>query len=145
MEQPLHTTIFYADDDIDDLDFFKEVATEINKPVSLFEQGEKLLHTLLNPPPKASVIFLDLNMPIKSGFDILNEIKARPDLMNIPVIILTTSINQEDISKSKELGANLYIRKPNSIDALKKAVNHVLAIDWNNYTTTEKDFFYQPS
>lgn len=144
MEKPLHT-IFYADDDIDDLDFFKEVTSEINKPVSLFEQGDELIEALHNPPPSASIIFLDLNMPVKSGFEILTEIKATPATSDIPVIILTTSISPDDISQCKELGANLYIRKPTSMDGLKKAINHVLSVDWKNFIPTDKDFLYRPA
>lgn len=140
--EKLHTTIFYADDDVDDLDFFKEVANELKEPVSLFEEGDKLLYSLHNPPPKASIIFLDLNMPVRSGFDILREIKATPAIEDIPVIIFTTSSNPKDIELSKKLGANLYIRKPASVIALKKAITHVLAIDWKNFTASDKEFVY---
>ena len=138
-----HTTIFYADDDTDDLDFFNEVAAEINQEVSLFEDGLKLLQQLHNPPPFASIIFLDLNMPVKSGFDVLREIKDNKNSLDIPVVILTTSINPDDVKLSKSLGASLYIRKPASISGLKKAVNHALTIDWNNFTTSDKEFVYQ--
>ncbi|WP_445454531.1 response regulator [Flavobacterium sp. 25HG05S-40] len=138
-----HTTIFYADDDADDLDFFNEVATEINQEVSLFQDGIKLLQQLHNPPPFASIIFLDLNMPVKSGFDVLREIKNTKSSIDIPVVILTTSINPDDVKLSKSLGASLYIRKPTSINGLKKAVNHVLTIDWNNFTNSDKEFVYQ--
>lgn len=143
MDKNSFTSIFYADDDADDLDFFKEVTNEINEPVSLFAEGQKLLTTLHNPPPNASVIFLDLNMPVKSGFDVLQEIKATPAMGNIPIIILTTSLNPSDIELCKSMGANLYIRKPTSIVALKKAVNYVLSIDWTNFVTTDKDFVYK--
>lgn len=143
MNDNLHTTIFYADDDIDDLDFFREVADEINKPVSLFEQGDQLLERLHNPPPKASVIFLDLNMPIKSGFDVLKEIKSSASVNDIPVIILTTSTSPADIEMSKNLGANLYIRKPTNVGGLRKAINYVLSIDWNNFVVSDTDFVYQ--
>jgi CheY-like chemotaxis protein len=129
MEEKAFTSIFYADDDVDDLDFFRDVTTEINQKVSLFEEGEKLLQQLYNPPPIASVIFLDLNMPVKSGFEVLKEIKANPAIENIPIIILTTSINPSDIELCKNLGANLYIRKPTSMDGLKKAINYVMSID----------------
>ncbi len=137
------TSIFYADDDIDDLDFFNEVISEINEPVALFEEGEQLLRRLNNPPPTASVIFLDLNMPVKSGFEVLTEIKATPATENIPVIILTTSANPADIQKCRSMGASLYIRKPTSIGALKKAINYVLTTDWQNFVATEKEFLYQ--
>lgn len=142
MEQQL-TTIFYADDDIDDLDFFKDVTSEINQSVSLFDEGDKLLYTLHNPPPKASVIFLDLNMPVKSGFDILREIKASPTIDSIPIVIFTTSINPKDVELSKKLGANLYIRKPGSVGALRKAIDYVLSIDWNDFNPSDKQFVYQ--
>ena len=119
MKEKAFTSIFYADDDVDDLDFFKEVTAEINQPVSLFEEGEKLLQQLNNPPPQASVIFLDLNMPVKSGFEVLQEIKANPAIENIPIVILTTSNNPSDIELCKNLGAKLYIRKPTSMEGLK--------------------------
>lgn len=143
MSGQILTTIFYADDDVDDLDFFKEVTTEINQPVSLFEEGEKLLKQLHNPPPKASVIFLDLNMPVKSGFDVLKEIKATPAIENIPVVILTTSTSPADIEMSKNLGAKLYIRKPTNVGGLRKAINHVLSIDWGSFIHSDDNFVYQ--
>lgn len=142
MEQQLNT-FFYADDDIDDLEFFKEVADEINQPVTLFEEGEKLLYALKNPPPKAAVVFLDLNMPVKSGFDILCEIKTSPSLSTTPIVIFTTSINPKDIELCKKLGANLYIKKPSSIDALRKAIKHVMSIDWDSFKPCDKQFVYQ--
>jgi CheY-like chemotaxis protein len=143
MKEQLLTSIFYADDDVDDLNFFKEALEEIDKPVCLFEEGDKLLKSLQNPPPQASVIFLDLNMPAKSGFDVLREIKATPAMENIPVVIFTTSISPNDIELSKKLGANLYIRKPASVSALRKAISYVLSIDWNNFMASDKDFVYK--
>lgn len=137
------TSIFYADDDTDDLDFFKEVTAEINQPVSLFEEGSELLSKLQNPPPQPSVVFLDLNMPVKSGFDVLSEIRSTPSMESLPVIILTTSINPSDIKMCKDMGANLYMRKPTSIGALRKAINFVLSTDWKNFVASEKEFLYQ--
>ncbi|MCF6131838.1 response regulator [Flavobacterium wongokense] len=142
MEEQQLTSIFYADDDVDDLDFFKEALLEIDKPVCLFEEGDKLLKSLHNPPPRASVIFLDLNMPVKSGFDVLREIKASANIENVPVVIFTTSSNPADIELCKKMGANLYIRKPASVGALRKAINYVLSIDWENFNPTDKEFLY---
>ncbi len=143
MEKELHTSIFYVDDDADDLDFFKEVVDEINEAVTLFEEGAKLLHSLHNPPPNASVIFLDLNMPVKSGFDVLKEIRTSPAIEKTPVVILTTSISPSDIELSKKLGANLYIRKPTSINGLRKAIAHVLSIDWETFNSSDHEFVYK--
>jgi CheY-like chemotaxis protein len=143
MEGKLLTTIFYADDDTDDLDFFKEVTKEMDEPVSLFDHSEQLLQTLRNPPPKASVIFLDLNMPVKSGFEVLYEIKSTPSIRHIPIIILTTSSNPTDISKCRKLGANLYIKKPTTVNALKKAVHFVLETNWEKFIPSDKEFVYK--
>jgi len=58
------------------------------------------------------LILLDINMPIKGGFDVLEELKEDDSLRHIPIIILTTSGRKEDIMKSYGLGASSYIRKP---------------------------------
>ena len=137
-----HTTIFYADDDADDLDFFMDATEGLEESTSVFELGDKMLKVMENPPPAPSMIFLDLNMPFKSGFDVLKEIKASPTYADIPVIILTTSSNEADILKCKSLGARLFIRKPTSLNDLKKAINYVLNIDWDTFNPSDKEFFY---
>ncbi|TAG94928.1 MAG: response regulator [Oscillatoriales cyanobacterium] len=62
--------------------------------------------------PRPDLILLDLNLPKKSGVEVLQEIKTDPNLKLIPVLILTTSSAQEDIIKSYSLHANCYITKP---------------------------------
>ncbi len=59
-----------------------------------------------------TLILLDVKMPMKNGFEVLEEIKADENLKNIPVIMLTTTSNSEDIEKAMSLGANDYIVKP---------------------------------
>ncbi|MGV3695990.1 response regulator [Flavobacterium sp.] len=136
-------SIFYVDDDVDDLDFFKESAEEINHMVYTFEEGDKLLHALHNPPPMANIIFVDLNMPIKSGFDVLREIKASPETANIPVVVFTTSNNPNDIELSRKCGANLYVRKPTSANVLKNAISVIVSIDWKSFVPSETEFVYK--
>jgi CheY-like chemotaxis protein len=142
IEIKTHTTIFYADDDADDLDFFKEAAHGLKDTISLFELGDEMLQVLHNPPPKPSMIFLDLNMPGKSGFDILKEIKESQTFSDVPVLILTTSNSPVDISRCRNLGAKLYIRKPTTIAELRKAIHFALQIDWQNFTPSDNDFLY---
>jgi len=62
--------------------------------------------------PRPGLIILDLNLPKKSGREVLQELKADPDLMNIPVVVLTTSKSEEDVAKTYGLHANCYITKP---------------------------------
>ena len=82
-------------------------------------------------------------MPLKSGFDVLREIKASPAVKSVPVVILTTSTNPNDIELCRNLGANLYVCKPTSIGGLRKVVNHVLSVDWDNFIPSDKEFVYQ--
>ena len=72
-------TIFYTDDDPDDQDFFKEVVAEITPQHNIFTQndGYELLEILQNPPPSPHIVFLDLNMPRKSGYQVLKEIREK--------------------------------------------------------------------
>ncbi|MGA1790509.1 MAG: response regulator [bacterium] len=62
--------------------------------------------------PRPHLILLDLNLPKKNGHEVLEEIKTDENLRRIPVIILTTSTNEQDIRKSYDLHANCYINKP---------------------------------
>ncbi len=61
---------------------------------------------------RPDLILLDLNLPRKSGIEVLEEIKSDPSLKRIPVVILTVSTADEDIIKSYNLHANCYIKKP---------------------------------
>jgi CheY-like chemotaxis protein len=79
--------------------------------------------------PRPGLILLDLNMPRKDGREALKEIKADPELRRIPVVMLTTSRDEEDIARSYDLGANSYIAKPVSFDALVKLVS-TLQLYW---------------
>jgi CheY-like chemotaxis protein len=90
------------------------------------EDGEELLKYLRRQAPynntekypKPQIVLLDLNMPKKDGRQALKEIKSDKDLCKIPVIIFTTSRNQDDIEHMYKLGSNSYITKPSSFDGL---------------------------
>jgi len=66
--------------------------------------------------PRPDLILLDLNLPRKDGFEVLEEIKADESLRRIPTVILTTSSAEEDIIKTYKLHANCYITKPVELD-----------------------------
>jgi CheY-like chemotaxis protein len=72
----------------------------------LYRRGRYELST------RPDVIMLDLNLPKKDGREVLAEIKNDPDLRSIPVVVITTSRSEEDISRSYNLHANCYITKP---------------------------------
>jgi chemotaxis family two-component system response regulator Rcp1 len=75
--------------------------------------------------PKPDLILLDLNLPKKNGREVLEEIKADPDLRRIPVVILTVSKAEEDIMKSYNLHANCYITKPVDLDRFLEVVKSI--------------------
>jgi CheY-like chemotaxis protein len=121
--------ILMADDDEDDRaatrDGFKQ-----NRMLNDFHtvnDGEALLSFLRREgkyadAPRPGLILLDLNMPKKDGREALSEIKRDPHLRSIPIVVLTTSSQEEDILRSYDLGANSYITKPVTFDALVKVL-----------------------
>jgi len=71
------------------------------------------------------LILLDINMPKKNGFEVLEEIKSDPNLKQIPVVMLTTSDREADIVKSYATGASSFITKPVGFENLKKVVEQI--------------------
>lgn len=75
------------------------------------------------------LILLDINMPKKNGFEVLNEIKADPALMHIPIVMLTTSDSESDIVKSYAKGACSFITKPMDFDKFREVIRQ-FALYW---------------
>lgn len=75
--------------------------------------------------PRPDLILLDLNLPKKSGIEVLQEIKMDEDLRIIPVVVLTTSKSEEDIVKSYDLHANCYIVKPVDFDKFTAVIQSI--------------------
>ena len=72
------------------------------------------------------VLFLDLNMPRKNGFECLSEIKQNDKLKKLPVIIFSTSFEQEVVNQLYQNGAHYFIRKPSEFSQFKKIIQHTL-------------------
>lgn len=124
--------IFLTDDDLDDCMFFSDALNEINKDfvLTITNDGVELMQTLgVKVPPPPYVIFLDLNMPKKNGFECLQEIRKSTRLKNIPIVVLSTSSNKDFVEQSYNFGANYYICKPKSFNLLKKAIEMILSLD----------------
>lgn len=136
--------IFYTDDDADDQEVFREIIAEINEDIYIFTQnnGDELMELLKNPPPTPHIIFLDLNMPVKNGYDVLREIRQNKKFDSYPVIIFSTSTDEDAIELTRKLGANLYIPKPGSYNELKGILRQVLTIDWENYASRNNNYIY---
>ncbi len=122
--------ILIAEDDADDRFLLKSAFEENGycDKLHFVENGVELLdylHQLEGGKYEAKmprIILLDLNMPKKDGREVLKEIKQSPSLKKIPVIIFSTTNNEQEMKRCYELGANSYITKPNSFENLIKTV-----------------------
>lgn len=120
--------ILMAEDDADDRLLVREAWHEarIRNELRFVGDGQELLDYLHRrgpfaapgSAPRPGLILLDLNMPRLDGREALDRIKSDPQLRSIPVIVLTTSDAQEEIRRTYELGANSFISKPVSFQAL---------------------------
>ncbi len=88
--------------------------------------------------PRPNLIILDLNLPRKDGREVLAEIKTDPNLKRIPVIVLTTSSNDEDIQESYDLYVNCYITKSRNLKDLFKLVKGIESF-WLDTVTLPND------
>ncbi|RIA08744.1 response regulator receiver domain-containing protein [Flavobacteriaceae bacterium MAR_2010_72] len=137
--------LILADDDEDDRLFFTDAFSELkmNTRVNTFNDGVELMNYLNKEDAlMPNVLFLDLNMPKKTGIECLIEIKANTKMSGIAIVIYSTSASEEDIEKTFVLGANIYIKKPGDFKKLKKVLSEVVSINWQYHTNSlNKDNF----
>jgi CheY-like chemotaxis protein len=121
-----------AEDDSDDRAIFSETLKSISTgaKLTLFENGEQLLHFLKVSDQKPDIIFLDLNMPGLTGKETLKLIRADHSFDRVPVVIFTCTEYIDDIYETYNYGANLYVPKnvfvKNSIKALSMILDSAL-------------------
>ncbi|MBF0186183.1 MAG: response regulator [Magnetococcales bacterium] len=82
-----------------------------------------------NSSPRPDLVLLDLNLPLKSGKDVLAESKSDPELCSIPVVVLTTSSDRSDVAFCYRSGANEFVTKPLNIDQFVACMND-LEVFW---------------
>lgn len=130
MDSNLPVKILLADDDQDDCLFFEEALEELglNVHFSTVEDGEKLMLALTHTPQLPDVLFLDLNMPRKNGWECLLEITKNQKLKSLQVIIYSTSFDPKTINNLYEIGAKYYIRKPADFNALKSIISKAITL-----------------
>jgi CheY-like chemotaxis protein len=127
-----HENILMIDDDPDDQLYFQIILKEIAPAIQLniCNNGLEGINYLKRAKQLPSLIFLDLNMPIMNGYEFLIELIPHDDFRKIPVIIFTTSTNQKDIDRTKELGAKYFFTKPSDSDIFKKTLKEILDTDF---------------
>lgn len=140
-----YTYVVLADDDEDDRLFFTEAFEELKMQtkVDIYKDGVDLMNALNHSDAALpNILFLDLNMPMKSGLECLKEIKNNHKFKDISVAIYSTSASEEDIEDTFVNGANIYIKKPNDFKILKKILADVVTMNWQYHTSgLNKDNF----
>ena len=126
-----HLNILLCDDDSDDRYFFKEAleGLRLSTHFSAMHDGEQLMRLLTKETNELpNVLFLDLNMPRKNGFECLSEIKLNKKLNQLPVIIFSTSFEQDVVNLLYKNGAQYFIRKPADFSQLQKVIQQALTL-----------------
>ncbi len=120
--------IFLAEDDEDDVVIFNEILLDIGKEITITVavNGFELMILLQNTTVLPELIFLDLNMPIKNGFQCLEEIKSNEVWKDIRIIMYSTSAQPQQVEKAYKQGADLYLQKPTSYTDFKQAIENCL-------------------
>lgn len=137
--------ILIVEDSEDDFDATRRAFGKVNlhNPIKHVLSGEEALgylHAEDNARP--GIILLDLNMPGMDGRKTLQAIKEHKQLKQIPVVILTTSNDERDVSACYELGANTYIQKPVDFDGLINAIKQLKEY-WFEIAILPKDGLYE--
>ena len=125
-------TILLADDDEEDRGMTISALRErrVANDIRCVSDGEEMTDYLFHrgryaypaDAPTPGLILLDLNMPKKDGREVLAEIKADAGLRSIPVVVLTTSKAEEDVTRTYDLGVNSFITKPVTFEGLVQAM-----------------------
>ena len=128
--------ILYAEDDSDDADLFRKALNEIEVSTELtrVKDGEELMelmkHTLAH-----DILFLDINIPLKNGYQCVTEIRADERFKYLPIIIFTTTTAQGIVKWLFDLEADLLIKKPNDFQLWKRSIEKALSIDYKVHRT----------
>jgi CheY-like chemotaxis protein len=124
--------ILLVEDNPADVVLAREALDEVDLPTTIHvvEDGVSALRflrqvDLFSGAPRPTLILLDLNLPRKSGREVLAEIKADPSLCRIPIVILTTSDAEDDVRRAYDLHANCYIVKPYDYYSFVEAIRSI--------------------
>ncbi|HEX6335187.1 MAG TPA: response regulator [Flavisolibacter sp.] len=133
-------SVVLADDDRDDHDFFSSALKEISPSIqlSIVKDGSELLALLKHYMP--DFVFLDLDMPSKTGLECLLEIRHDPKLKNMPVVVFSSTSRPANITTAYDMGADLFLIKPHTYHDLVSAIRGVFSLNWSAPSEIKKQF-----
>ena len=131
--------VLLVEDFAPDANLFSQLLSDNSSSyrLSIVDDGEEALRFLRRQDkyanaPRPDLIFLDLNLPKRTGLEILQEIRANAALRPTPVVILTSSENERDVNAAYRSGANLYVKKPGTLSQLEELMQALSRI-WLQY------------
>ena len=129
--------VLYVEDEENDVFFMKRGFARAGLPhgLQIATNGEEAIHYLTgNAPfcdrlkyPLPCLVLLDLNIPIRSGFEVLQWLRQQPHFLTLPVVVFTASSHDSDKQKALQLGANEFITKPTDMSRLPALLEEIKA------------------
>jgi len=107
---PVHPRILIADNDVANVQLLSDICTTEDLEVMVAQDGDETLKTILEDPP--DLVLLDVMMPQRDGFEVLQELRRHPATRTLPVILVTAVSDDDSIRQGYQLGANDYLTKP---------------------------------
>lgn len=139
----LFQSLILADDDAEDHEIFREallqVAPSIN--LSVVQNGRELQSRLQHFVP--DFIFLDLGMPGQDGLQCLRQIRNDPMMQHVHVVIFSGTAQPMKIAMAYEMGADLFIVKPDNFQKLVQTLDSILSMDWSHPATVKEQYLRQ--
>lgn len=94
----------------------------VANPLVALDDGQRAVDRLAGPEARPALVFLDLKLPVKNGFEVLQWIRGHEAVRHVPVLVLTASEQPGDVARAYVLGANAYLVKPSSVEELRALV-----------------------
>src|SRR5215468_11884851 len=131
MSSPQEIDILLVEDNPNDAELTQRALkkSDLGARLAIARDGAEALDYLLGNRPRPKVVFLDLKLPKIDGIEVLRRMRTDDRTRAIPVVVLTSSQEERDITECYKLGANSYVVKPVEFDKFYKAVGE-LAIYW---------------
>ncbi len=143
---PMYESIWLADDDADDCEFFQDVLMQIlpRAKLTILSNVSGLMH-LFAAGGKPDILFLDMLMPVTNGLNYLTTIREQPQLSNLPIVAFSGSLYAKHIHLAYNSGANLFYTKPATVPELVKGLTALLKLDWSDPATITRAHYINDS